>query len=188
MHATIEQFRNPVPDLSEIRAGQIRWSAMGLRRRLQIINRLRGLIAGNAQLLATTVATVGSRPLEEKLVSEILPLADACKYLEREASKVLASQRFGRKGRPAWLFGCEFEVQRQPYGVVLVVGPRNYPLFLPAVHALQALAAGNAVLIKPAPGTRAVSSLFVRLAREAGIDRSLLVLLPEDEQSVDNAL
>ncbi len=188
MHATIEQFENPVLDISGVRAAQSIWAGTDIRQRLQIVKRLRRLIAGNAEVLGAASAAVRHRPIEEKLVSEVLPLADACKFLERESAKVLGPQKFGRRGRPLWLFGCEFEIQRQPFGVVLVVGPKNYPLFLPAVHALQALVAGNAVLVKPAPGTGSVSAEFVRLARDAGIDKSLLVLLPEDEQNVDHSI
>src|ERR1700761_9590335 len=171
MHATIEQFQEWVPDISEIRASQARWAATDIRQRLGIVRRCRRLIADRAASLGTALAAVRNRPIAEKLVSEILPLTDACKFLENESSKILAPQKFGRKGRPAWLFGCEFEIHRQPFGIVLVIGPSNYPLFLPAVHALQALVAGNAVLIKPAPGTSSVSATFVRLAREAGLDR-----------------
>ena len=38
---------------------------------------------------------------------------------------------------------------------MLILGPGNYPLFLPGAQALQALAAGNAVCVKPAPGASA---------------------------------
>ena len=48
-----------------------------------------------------------------------------------------------------WLRGVSVEIRREPFGIVLVVGASNYPLFLPGVQALQALVAGNAVLIKP---------------------------------------
>ncbi len=101
--------------------------------------------------------------MAEKLVSEVLPLADACRWLEKNAARVLASRRCGKSQRPFWLKGVSFEVQRMPFGVVLVIGPGNYPLFLPAVHALHALAAGNAVLLKPAPGTRSVAIMFAKL-------------------------
>ena len=60
--------------------------------------------------------------------------------------------------------GISFEVQRKAFGTVLVIGPGNYPLFLPAVHSLHALIAGNAVLLKPAPGTADVA-LGVRETR-----------------------
>ena len=63
--------------------------------------------------------------------------------------------------------------------LVLVIGPGNYPLFLPAVQTLHALVAGNAVLLKPAPGTREVALAFAQLARDAGFDPALLTILPE---------
>ena len=89
-------------------------------------------------------------------------------------ARVLAPRRCGKRGRPFWLQGVSFEVQRQPFGVVLVIGPGNYPLFLPAVHSLHALVAGNAVLLKPAPGTREVALAFAHLAHDAGLDPALL--------------
>lgn len=188
MHATIEQFEEPIARIFDMRSAQSLWAEKNLAERLKIVRRLRRSIAENADLLSATAAGIRNRPIAEKLVSEVLPLADACKFLERESKTILAPQKFDRSGRPFWLFGREFEIQRQPLGLILIVGPGNYPLLLPAVHALQALVAGNAVLIKPAPATRFVCSIFVRLAHDAGIDPSLLVLLPENEQGVDHAI
>jgi aldehyde dehydrogenase (NAD+) len=122
---------------------------------------------------------VASRPPAEKLASEVLPLADACRWLERRATRVLASRVCGVAGRPLWLHGLRFEVQRKPFGTVLVIGPGNYPLFLPAVHALHALVAGNAVLLKPAPGTTDAAVECAELTRRAGLDSRLLTILPE---------
>jgi acyl-CoA reductase-like NAD-dependent aldehyde dehydrogenase len=188
MHATMEQFDEPIVDISEVRNAQSLWARQSVRERLRIIRRLRQLIAEKAHLLAGATAAVSDRPLSEKLVSEVLPLADACKWLERNAAAILAPRRFGRRGRPFWLAGSTFQIQRAPLGVVLIIGPQNYPLFLPIVQSLHALAAGNAALIKPAPDTRFIISAFCRLAEQAGIDRSLLVALPENERTVDRAL
>ena len=145
-------------------------------------------IAANAETLAIAAAAVSDRPVAEKLVSEVLPLADACRWLERSAARVLAPRRCGKSGRPFWMQGFSFEVQRQPFGVVLVIGPGNYPLFLPAVHSLHALAAGNAVLLKPAPGTRSVALIFAKLARAAGLDPALLTILPESVEAAHDAI
>jgi aldehyde dehydrogenase (NAD+) len=81
-----------------------------------------------------------------------------------------------------------FEVQRQPFGTILVIGPANYPLFLPAVQALHALVAGNAVLLKPAPHTRHVALAFADLARRAGVDPALLSVLPESAEAARAAI
>lgn len=69
-----------------------------------------------------------------------------------------------------------------------MIGPGNYPPFLPAVQAVHALAAGNAVLLKPAPGTRSVASAFAKLARSAGLSSALLKILPESVEAVRSAI
>jgi acyl-CoA reductase-like NAD-dependent aldehyde dehydrogenase len=153
-----------------------------------VIRELRHLIAENADALAASAAAVSDRPIAEKLTSEVLPLADACRWLERAAARVLAPRRCGLRGRPLWLGGVSLEVQRQPFGTVLVIGPGNYPLFLPAVHVLHALVAGNAVLLKPAPGTREVALLFADLTRAAGLDPALLVILPDTVTAANDAI
>ena len=185
MHATLTPHLLPERDVnSEARAAQSRWALTPIRERLRMVRALRHRIAENADTLAAAAASVSDRPIAEKLVSEVLPLADACRWLEKSAHRVLASRRCGSRGRPFWMRGVTFEVQRQPFGVVLVIGPGNYPLFLPAVHSLHALAAGNAVLLKPAPGTRHVALAFAQIACDAGLDPALLTILHE---SVDAA-
>jgi aldehyde dehydrogenase (NAD+) len=79
-------------------------------------------------------------------------------------------------------------VQRLAFGVVLVIGPGNYPLFLPAVQTLQALVAGNAVLLKPAPGTRKVALSLARLASQSGLEDDLLTILPETVDAAHSAI
>jgi acyl-CoA reductase-like NAD-dependent aldehyde dehydrogenase len=173
---------------AQTRAAQLRWASKPMPDRLRVVRELRHLLAENWEPLAIAAAVLNDRPLEEKLVSEILPLADACRWLEKSAARLLAPRRSGNRGRPFWLRGFSFEVRRQPFGLVLVIGPRNYPLFLPAVHALHALVAGNAVLLKPAPGTRNIALFFAKLARDAGLDPALLNILPESVDAVRDAI
>ena len=172
MHASLDQdFKG---DGLPVRAtARRRWAAMPIRERLRKVRNFRHLLAERAESLAIAAAEVSQRPVAEKLVSEILPLADACRWLERHAARALATRYFGSRGRPLWLHGASFEVQRKPFGMVLVIGPANYPLFLPAVHALHALVAGNAVLLKPAPGAFGVACAFAKLARLAGLESGL---------------
>lgn len=173
---------------AQARDAQTRWALAPIAQRLTFVRELRHLIAENSDALAAAAASVNDPPLAEKLVSEVLPLADACRWLEKSATRVLAARRSGSRGRPFWLRGFSFEVQRQPFGLVLVIGPGNYPLFLPAVHSLQALVAGNAVLLKPAPGTRNVARFFAMLARAAGLDAALLTILPESVAAARDAI
>jgi acyl-CoA reductase-like NAD-dependent aldehyde dehydrogenase len=189
MHAPIDLQREKIAaTCARARDGQKAWAAKSIANRLGVIRDLRHLLAGNAEALARAAAAVNDRPVAEKLVSEVLPLADACRWLEREAARVLRPRYGGIRRRPLWLTGVSFDVQRQPLGLVLVIGPANYPLFLPAVQALQALAAGNAVLIKPAPGTAHVMEIVLRFARVAGVDPTLLTVLSENVQAARDAI
>ena len=189
MNATLTPRTESNPDFhAEARTAQSRWALTPISERLRVVRALRHGIAENADKLAGIAASVSERPIAEKLVSEVLPLADACRWLEKRADRVLATRRCGSRGRPVWMQGVTFEVQRQPFGLVLVIGPANYPLFLPAVHALHALVAGNAVLLKPAPGTRHVALAFAQLARDAGLDPALLTILPESVAAARSAI
>lgn len=135
-----------------------------------------------------TLATRPGRSAAESLSAEVLPLAEACRFLEREAAGLLAPRRLGARGRPVWLFGVAAEVRREPFGTVLIVGPSNYPLLLPGVQALQALTAGNAVLVKPAPGCSAPMERLADWLAEAGLPDGLFQLLDESPDAVSDAI
>jgi RHH-type proline utilization regulon transcriptional repressor/proline dehydrogenase/delta 1-pyrroline-5-carboxylate dehydrogenase len=65
-----------------------------------------------------------------------------------------------------------------PYGVVVVTPPWNFPLSIPAGGTLAALAAGNAVVLKPAPEAVLVGWWLARCLWQAGIPRDALQFLP----------
>lgn len=159
-----------------------------MRDRLRILRALRHRLATDPAPLLRAIREATHRPESETLSAEILPLAEACRFLEREAPRILATRRLGRNGRPAWLTGVVSEIRREPLGTVLILAPSNYLLFLPAVQALQALAAGNAVLWKPGRGGLAVAWTFASLLAEAGLPKGLLAILPEDPEAARKAI
>lgn len=181
-------------DISEARRAQAEWAARPLAERLFHLRLLRHCLAEKADDLVRTVieGSEGSegtgRSAAEVLSSELLPLADACRFLEREAPRILAARRPGSEGRPAWLGGVDSEVRREPLGLVLILAPANYPLFLPAVQAIQALAAGNAVLLKPGRGGFAAARAFADLTALAGMDWRLVTVLPESPEAARAAI
>src|SRR5690349_10826875 len=89
--------------MTATRAAQSRWSRTPLARRLELIRELRRLIAEHAPQLAEASASARQHPPLESLTAEVLPLAEACRFLERQARRVLAARRLGKRGRPLWL-------------------------------------------------------------------------------------
>jgi acyl-CoA reductase-like NAD-dependent aldehyde dehydrogenase len=186
-----------VPDRVELSLGHARaaqqiWARTGLRSRLAILRRARHRLAATAVELAQSVPCEQPgalhRSVADTLVSEVLPLVEACRFLEREARWILAPQRLSAHARPFWLRRVGAETTREPLGVVLIIGPANYPLFLPGVQALQALAAGNAVLWKPAAGGTAAAEGLREVLVKCGLDHALLQLLDESPQAAADAI
>ncbi|HEY4332509.1 MAG TPA: aldehyde dehydrogenase family protein, partial [Ilumatobacteraceae bacterium] len=75
-----------------------------------------------------------------------------------------------------------------PRGVVLVVAPWNFPYAIPAGGVCAALAAGNAVILKPAPETRRTAWELARQLWEAGVPRDLLLYVACDDNEVGRHL
>ncbi len=62
----------------------------------------------------------------------------------------------------------------EPYGVIGIIAPWNYPFSTPALEALQALATGNAVVLKPSEFTPLVAKELERMFLSSGLDSALL--------------
>ena len=170
------------------RTAQSTWASVSLRERGERLGRLRQLLVEHAVGLAQEIALVRNCSAAEAIVTELHPLADALRFLEKNMTRLLGPRRLGRRGRPVWLGGVDSEIQRAPHGLVLVIGPGNYPVLLTAIPALQAIAAGNAVWIKPAPGCSAALDLLQQLLTRSRIAPELLTILPDTVEAAQAAI
>jgi len=190
--ATMPEKRSASYDPEATAHAQHAWAALPVRQRLAVIARLRRRIASSARELAETIPLdlPGSlhRTVADSLVAEVLPLLEACRFLEREAEALLRTRSLGPHGRPLWLGKIEAEVERVPWGTVLVIAAANYPLLLAGVQALQALAAGNAVLWKPAHGTETSAFALRLLLIESGLPAGLLAILDSSVEAATSAI
>lgn len=149
-----------------------------------MLKALRAQIVEERPLWVAELAALRGVDEFQALVSEILPLLDAIQWLERRAHKVLRSRRPSWREQPPWMMAHRLEIHRRPHGHVLVVGPGNYPLFLPGVQLLQALVAGNTVSVKPQQGCEAPLRRLIEALYSLGLPRQRLSLLPGEVDSV----
>jgi aldehyde dehydrogenase (NAD+) len=139
-------------------------------------------------MLAQSIQIPNRQSYAETISAELLPLADSIRWLCRRARNVLKTRYTQRRHTPLWLGLIESSILRVPHGIVLIIGAGNYPLYLTGVQALQALAAGNAVALKPAPGAELVTERFVDLLIEAGVPSELCVLLDSSVEAAQEAI
>lgn len=83
--------------------------------------------------------------------------------------------------------GSKSYILKEPYGVVLVISPWNYPLHLALAPAISALAAGNCVIIKPSEHAKATSQLLASLIQTT-FDMSLIHVVEGDVQTTQQLL
>ena len=76
----------------------------------------------------------------------------------------------------------------EPYGVVLVVPPWNFPVAIPSGGVFAALAAGNAVILKPAPETPGCAEVVAECCWAAGLPEGLVSFLRAPDDSVGGHL
>jgi acyl-CoA reductase-like NAD-dependent aldehyde dehydrogenase len=170
--------------LTEARLAQREWDRTPLSQRLSRVRAFRHLLVVEADRLRGAVAEdVGKAP-EETLGGDILPLADACRFLEKEASRLLRPRHVSSwRHRPLWLWGQQDTVYRRPRGVVGIIGTWNYPLLLNGVQILQALTAGNAVLWKPSELAPRSAEVLLDLLLGAGFPSRLIQGLPASREA-----
>ncbi len=181
------QQAGPTP-AEPVCAAQLAWAATPLRTRLRFIRTLRHLLAENASRLIEAIPTDLARNRADTQVAEILPLLAAAKFLEQSSTTILATRHLGRRARPFWLSGVHSSVERVPLGTILIIAPANYPLFLPGVQTLQALAAGNAVVWKPGRNSAPIAQLFAELATRAGLPANLLRVTDDSIAAATNEI
>jgi aldehyde dehydrogenase (NAD+) len=156
---------------------QVLWEQVPVRQRAKRINGFAALVVKHRTRLAQQVLYPTRANYLETITSELLPLAETAKWLGASAPRVLKSRRTSRLSTPMWLGSLSSRVERVPRGLVLILGTWNYPIFLTGSQLLHALVAGNAVLLKPAPGCEQVTSSLAEMCSQCGIPEGLVQVI-----------
>ncbi|WP_329103888.1 aldehyde dehydrogenase family protein [Micromonospora sp. NBC_01699] len=146
-----------VQRVSRARTAAAWWAGLDFAGRRARLLRWRALLAHRIQELAALMQAEGGKPVADAIV-EIASAIEHIDWAARNAKRVL-----GRRRVRSRLIVAEFagRLEYQPYGVIGVIGPWNYPVLTPIGSTAYALAAGNAVLLKPSEYTPAVGQWLV---------------------------
>lgn len=126
--------------------------------------RLAAVIKDHQQAICEAIASdFGSRAPAETRLIEIFPSLEAVRYARKRVARWM---RPSRRRTGVWFMPGRSEVRYQPLGVVGVIVPWNYPLFLAVGPLVGALAAGNRVLIKMSEHGPEFGRLFARLVAD----------------------
>jgi acyl-CoA reductase-like NAD-dependent aldehyde dehydrogenase len=153
------------------RAAQPAWAELGIRRRIEILRNFQaGLYARKSEIAAVITREAG-KPVAEALVTEVLVVLDAARFLIHNAWNLLRDEpvphaNIVTKLKTGWLV-------REPHGVIGIISPWNYPFSIPSTETLAALVAGNAVVLKPSELTPVVALELASLLHDAGVPKDV---------------
>ncbi len=157
------------------RLAQPAWENLPYSFKKKIFKNLTNLIGEQSTSLAKIISTSTGKTRIDALSTEVLPAAIAARFYPKAAKKFLRPQRLQRSS--ILFFNKTSYLFRKPHGVVGIISPWNYPFGIPFHEITQALATGNAVVLKVATQTQSVGETLTSLFYQAGLPRDLLHLV-----------
>jgi RHH-type proline utilization regulon transcriptional repressor/proline dehydrogenase/delta 1-pyrroline-5-carboxylate dehydrogenase len=164
------------------RKAQGAWDAAGGLERAKVLRAMADALEQNRDRLIAICTREAGKTLNDG-IAEVREAADFCRYYAR-----LAETKFAGPEVLKGPVGETNTIELRGRGVFVCISPWNFPLAIFTGQVAAALAAGNAVLAKPAEQTPLIAAEAVRLYHAAGLDPALLALLPGRGESVGAAL
>lgn len=134
------------------------WQTVGVAERAQVLLRYRDQLIDHLEEIIAVVQSETNKPRFD-VINEVFQVCNLIGCLARRAPRWLASRRVGSFP----LIHKRAEIHYRPLGVVGVISPSNYPVTLALSPVLQALVAGNAVVLKPSEHTTETARLLHQL-------------------------
>jgi succinate-semialdehyde dehydrogenase/glutarate-semialdehyde dehydrogenase len=156
-------------------AAQPSWQELDVGKRLQVLRRFQTLLQEKKADVARLITQEAGKPYVESLLTEVLVVLDATQFLIANARGLLRDQRIGHANLV--MKAKRGRVRHEPYGAIGIISPWNYPFNIPATEGLAALAAGNAVVVKPSEFTSLSALELQALLRTAGVPEGVFQVL-----------
>jgi acyl-CoA reductase-like NAD-dependent aldehyde dehydrogenase len=162
-------------------AAQPEWDAWGIRSRVRVLRRFQQILLAHKTDIARRITQEAGKPAVEALVTEVLVVLDAARFLIDNAFAILREEKLPH-GNLA-MKTKSGRILHEPYGVVGIISPWNYPFSIPATEAMAALVAGNAVVLKPSELTPLIALELQALLRAAGLPDDIFQVLPGEGET-----
>jgi RHH-type proline utilization regulon transcriptional repressor/proline dehydrogenase/delta 1-pyrroline-5-carboxylate dehydrogenase len=163
-------------------AAQGNWDALGGERRAQLLERAADLYEEHAE----EFFSLCTREAGKTLVDAVLEVREAVDFLRFYASE--ARRQFTKPLHLPGPTGEQNELRLHGRGVIAAISPWNFPLAIFTGLVSAPLAAGNAVIAKPAGQTPLIGALAIELMHQAGIPKDVVQLAPGSGRVVGGTL
>jgi acyl-CoA reductase-like NAD-dependent aldehyde dehydrogenase len=160
------------------RAAQPAWRALGIQTRVKILRQFQRRLLATKSEVARVITQEAGKPYVEALLTEVMVVLDATRFLIDHAYSLLRDQTVPH-GNLA-MKTKSGRLVREPYGVIGIISPWNYPFSIPSTEALAALVAGNAVVVKPSELTSLCVLQLATLLHQSGVPEDVFQVVVGD--------
>jgi betaine-aldehyde dehydrogenase len=150
------------------KAAQVAWGALSYGERSAALMKFADALEAKTEELARLESQNTGKPLKLTVNGDIPFSIDNLRYF----AAVVRRQEGVAAG--SYVSGYTSMIRREPIGVVGAITPWNYPFMMAFWKLSPALAAGNAVVLKPAPNTPASTIELAKIALESGLPAGLI--------------
>jgi acyl-CoA reductase-like NAD-dependent aldehyde dehydrogenase len=157
------------------REAQTRWQATPVAKRIGVLRKFQELLREQRDDVARLICREAGKPAAEALATEVLVVLDAAQFCINKAHEFLRPQPVPHGNIVMNM--KRGKLVRDPYGVIGIIAPWNYPFSIPAIETLGALVTGNAVVLKPSEFTPLIAKELERLLTAAGLDPVLMQVI-----------
>lgn len=160
------------------------WSALSVRERQLYLKKVYNLIIEEKLEIAELITREQGKPVPEALAAEIIATLGILKDLFKNAHKELKDHKLNTQ---QLLLAHKKNLYRfEPYGVIVIISPWNFPFSVPVPEIAAALVAGNTVIFKPAPQSILVGQTIDSLFQRAGFPTGVFQTLYLDDSDASN--
>ncbi|MHB1312892.1 MAG: aldehyde dehydrogenase family protein [Gemmatimonadaceae bacterium] len=149
------------------RAAQPAWAALPARVRAGAVEAFVQKLLARRQEAATIIARENGKPVGEALGVDVGVTLALAEHFAKAAPRFLKPHWQRSAALMAWR--KRIALIKEPYGVMGIISPWNYPMFLPLSSALPSLLCGNAVVNKPSEWTPGIAELVRECLLESGV-------------------
>lgn len=171
--------------LDEAFASKHKIAEMPAYERAQILEKTAKLIAENKSQFVDIIVAEAGKPVKVA-EGEVDATIERFRFGAEEA-KEIKGESIGGDASSGTKKKIGFTI-RQPLGVVLAISPFNYPLFIASAKIVPAIAAGNAVVAKPASDDPICLMMLAKLMQAAGMPDGTLNVVTGDAGEIGSAL
>lgn len=157
--------------ISKARVAQKEWAETPLKIRTKKVLQIRNFLVNNIDKLSEIISRDNGKVRVDALTTEVLPAAMAVTYYCKKAAKYLKKKKFGPGN--IFLVNKRGTLSREPYGVVGIISPWNYPFSIPFSDVIVGLLAGNSVILKTASETQIVGQALNKAVQSAGLPENI---------------